>query len=193
MYDENVVPSRRSVEARILIAGLVLVVVLLLWEFYIDEIREVEQEWRSHIIEKMREEIDGFALITDVPMSFEEYFSHYGLNMLIPHDLLLLAYSAAVILSVISIVLLAQALISFENKESHQVKYLTEKGMKYFRWVLTLVIFFIVVNWMEESLFPFGTIFQENMWIILGIATIITVLVRVALGKLTVKGKNISA
>jgi hypothetical protein len=192
MYDEKGVPSRRSVEARILIAGLVLVVVLLLWEFYIDEIREVEQEWRSHIIEKMREEIGGFALITDVPMSFEEYFSPYGLNMLVPHDLLLLAYSAAVILSVISIILLAQALISFENKDSHQVKYLTEKGMKYFRWVLTLVVFFIVVNWMEESLFPFGSMFQENMWIILGIATIITVFVRVALSKLTAKGKPTS-
>jgi hypothetical protein len=193
LYDENGVPSRRSVEARILIAGLVLVVVLLLWEFYIDEIREVEQEWRSHIIEKMREEIDGFALITDVPMSFEEYFSPYGLNMLIPHDLLLLAYSAAVILSVISIILLAQALIALENKASRQVKYLTEKGMKYFRWVLTLVIFFIVVNWMEESLFPFGSMFQENMWIVLGIATIITVLVRATLGKLTAKRKNIPA
>ena len=131
MYDEKGVPSRRSVEARILIAGLVLVVVLLLWEFYIDEIREVEQEWRSHIIEKMREEIGGFALITDVPMSFEEYFSPYGLNMLVPHDLLLLSYSAAVILSVISIILLAQALIALENKASRQVKYLTEKGMKY--------------------------------------------------------------
>jgi hypothetical protein len=193
MYDEKGVPSRRSVEARILIAGLVLVVVLLLWEFYIDEIREVEQEWKSHIIEKMREEIGGFALITDVPMSFEEYFSPYGLNMLVPHDLLLLSYSVAVILSVISIILLAQALISFENKDSPQVKYLTEKGMKYFRWVLTLVVFFIVVNWMEESLFPFGSMFQENMWIILGLATIITVLVRVALSKLTAKGKNIPA
>jgi len=103
--------------------------------------------------------------------------------MLIPHDLVLLAYSAAVVLLVITIFVLARALLAVEEKDQGRVKRLTDAGMKYFRYVLTLLIFFIVIHWIEESLFPFGTIFQENMWVIIGIAVIITTAIRTLLGR----------
>ncbi len=170
-------PTKRSVEARILIAGLVLVVVLLLWDFYIDAVREIEMEWIRHMEEMAMEEVEGFAMVIAVP-SIEEYFSSYGLKILIPHDILLAAYSAAVIIAVISIILLAKALMAIEDKALDHAKQLTYKGMKYFRSVLSLVMFFIIVNWMGESLFPFGTIFHENMWPIIAIAVAITITVR---------------
>ena len=184
MFEQKGRPTRKGVEARILIAGLVLLVVLLLWEFYVDEIREIEGKWMQHIYEKTTEEAGGFAMVIAVP-SIEEYFSSYGLKILIPHDLLLVAYSAAVILSVFSIILLARALLAVEERRRNKSKQLTNSGMKYFGWVLTLVIFFIFIHWMEESLFPFGTIFQENMWIMIGIAMIMAIAVRRSLGKVT--------
>jgi hypothetical protein len=177
MYERRNDLTRKGVEARILISGLVLIVVLMLWEFFIDEIRGIRDEWMQHIYEKTIEEIDGFAMVIAVP-SVEEYFNLYGLKILIPHDILLLAFSATVILSVCSIILLARALLAVEEKEQVKAKQLTDSGMRYFGWVLTLVIFFIAIHWMEESLFPFGTIFQENMWIIIGIAIAITIVAR---------------
>jgi hypothetical protein len=182
MFDQNGRPTRRGIEARLLIAGLVLIVVLLLWEFYVDAIREIEGAWIQHIYEKAMEEKEGFAMVIATP-SIEEYFSSYGLKILIPHDLLLGAYSAAVILSVISIILFARALLALEEKAQDKSKQLINSGMKYFGWVLTLVIFFIIIHLIEESLFPFGTLFQENMWIIIGFSLGITVAVRVLVSK----------
>ncbi len=186
MFEQTDKPTRRGVEARILIAGLVLIVTLLLWQFYLDEIRGIEGEWMQHIYEKIMEETEGFAMVIAVP-SIEEYFSPYGLKILIPHDLLLLVYSIAIILSVSSIILLARALLAIEEREKEKAKQLTDSGMRYFRWVLTFIIFFIIIHWMEESLFPFGTIFRENMWIMIGIAIGITIVTRRLLDKVIIK------
>ena len=186
MFDQTKGFTRKGVEARILIAGLVLVVVLMLWQFYIDAIREIEGAWMQHIYEKIMEEVEGYPMVIAVP-SIEEYFNSYGFKILIPHDIILLTYSVAVILSVSSIILLARALLEIEENEMAKAKKLTDSGMRYFGWVLTLVIFFIVIHWMEESLFPFGTIFQENMWVIIGIAIGVTVAARGLLNRI-IKG-----
>ena len=169
--------ERKGIEARILIAGLVLVVILLLWQFYVGEIRDVRTQWQNLAA---RELCGGkFCEVTSLPpLSMGEYFGVYGLKMLIPHDLILLMYSATVIMSIVCILLLAGALLAVDERKHKKAKDLTERGMRYFGWVLTLLMFFIVIQWMEESLFPFGNIFQDNMWIILAIAAVITAVVR---------------
>lgn len=174
--------ARKGIEARILTAGLVLVVLLLLWQFYIGEINNVRNQWQTEI---MNELTGGkFAEVTSLPpLSVGEYFSLFGLKTLIPHDIILLLYSAAVIMSIACILLLAEALLAVDERKHKKAKQLTERGMKYFGWILTLLIFFITIQWMEESLFPFGSIFQGNMWIILGIATMITVVVRMLVNR----------
>ncbi len=123
------------------------------------------------------------AYVTYQPFSVEDYFSPYGLKMLIPHDLILLAFASAVVLAVITVTVLARALLAVEEKDEKRLEQLTDQGMKYFGWVLNFLIFFIIVNWIEESLFPFGTIFQENMWIMIGIAIVIAIVVRVSLNR----------
>jgi hypothetical protein len=178
--------EKKEVEVRILMAGLLLVPLLLLWEFYVESIRSLRGEWRLRAWQElagMKAGDKGFPMVTDQPLSLKEYFDSYGLKMLIPHDLVLLAYSAAVILLVITIFVLARALLAVEEKDQERVKRLTDAGMKYFRYVLTLLIFFIVIHWIEESLFPFGTLFQENMWVIIGIALVITGAIRTLLGR----------
>ncbi len=45
MFDQEV--ARKDVEVRILIAGLILVPLLLLWEKYIDEVRSLRQAWQA--------------------------------------------------------------------------------------------------------------------------------------------------
>lgn len=186
MFDQTKEFTRKGIEARILIAGLVLVVVLMLWRFYIDEIREIEEAWMQHIYEKIMEKVGGYPMVLAVP-SIEEYFNSYGFKILIPHDVILLTYSVAVILSVSSIILLTRALLAIEEKEQVKAKKLTDSGMQYFGWVLTFVIFFIVIHWMEESLFPFGTIFKENMWIMIGIAIGTTIVARWLLNRIIMR------
>ena len=175
--------ARKGIEARILIAGLILVVLLLLWQFYIGEIRDVRTHWQNLVTQEL---CGGkYCEVTSLPpLSVGNYFGPYGLKMLIPHDLILLMYSAAVIMSIVCILLLAEALLALDENKHKKAKQLTERGMKYFGWVLTLLMFFIVIQWMEESLFPFGNIFQDNMWIILGIAAIITVMVRLLVNRI---------
>jgi hypothetical protein len=176
--------ARKGIEARILAAGLVLVVLLLLWQFYVGEINNVRSEWRTEIINELTGG-KGYAMVTSLPMGAKEYFSLFGLTTLVPHDLILLMYSAAVIMSIACILLLAEALLAVDERKHKKAKQLTERAMKYFAWILTLLIFFITIQWMEESLFPFGNIFQDNMWIILGIATAITVVVRMFVNRAT--------
>jgi hypothetical protein len=174
--------ARKGIEARILIAGLVLVVLLLLWQFYIGEIRDVRTQWQNLVT---RELCGGkYCEVASLPpLSVRDYFGVYGLKMLIPHDLILLMYSATVIMSIACILILAEALLAVDESKHKKARELTERGMKYFRWILTLLMFFIVIQWMEESLFPFGNIFQDNMWIILGVAALITVGVRLLVNK----------
>jgi hypothetical protein len=174
--------ARKGIEARILTAGLVLVVLLLLWQFYVGEINNVRNEWRTEIANQLTGG-KGFAMVTSLPLSVGDYFSLFGLKTLVPHDVVLLMYSAAVIMSIACILLLAEALLAVDEKKHKKAKQLTERGMRYFGWILTLLIFFITIQWMEESLFPFGNILQDNMWIILGIATLITVVVRVLVNR----------
>jgi hypothetical protein len=164
MFDQEV--ARKDVEVRILIAGLILVPLLLLWEKYIDEVRSLRQAWQQRLVEQVQEQLakQGMnAYVKYQPFSVEDYFSPYGLKMLIPHDLILLAFASAVVLAVITVTVLARALLAVEEKDEKRLEQLTDQGMKYFGWVLNFLIFFIIVNWIEESLFPFGTIFQENM------------------------------
>jgi hypothetical protein len=175
--------ARKGIEARILTAGLVLVVLLLLWQFYVGEINNVRNEWRTEIMNELTNGGKVSAMVTSLPLSVGEYFSLFGLKTLVPHDIILLMYSAAVIMSIACILLLAEALLAVDERKHKKAKQLTERGMKYFGWILTFLIFFITIQWMEESLFPFGSIFQDNMWIILGIATVITVVVRVLVNR----------
>lgn len=184
MFDKEV--AKKDVEVRILVAGIVLVPLLLLWEKYIDEMRSLRGVWQERLMEKAQEELAKqgvYAYVTAQPFSVEDYFSSYGLKILIPHDLILVAFAAAVILSVVTVTVLARALLAAEEKDEKRVEQLTDQGMKYFGYVLDFLIFFIIVNWIEESLFPFGTIFEENMWIMIGIAIVIAVVVRVALNR----------
>ena len=172
MFDQEV--AKKDVEVRILIAGLVLVPLLLLWEKYIDEIRALRAAWQARLVEKAQEEFAKqgvYAYVTYQPFSVEDYFSPYGLKILIPHDLILVGFAATVILSVVTITVLGRALLAVEEKDQKRVEQLTDQGMKYFGWVLNFLLFFIIVNWIEESLFPFGTIFGENMWIMIGMAS----------------------
>jgi hypothetical protein len=173
---------RKGIEARILIAGLVLVVLLLLWQFYVDEIRAIRTQWQNLVAQ---ESCGGkYCMVASLPpLSVRDYFGLYGFKMLIPHDLILLMYSATVILSIVCIILLAGALVAVDEGKHRKAKQATERGMRYFVWVLTLLVFFIVIQWMEESLFPFGNLFQDNMWIILAIAAAITVGVRLLVNR----------
>jgi len=182
--------ARKGIEARILIAGLVLVVLLLLWQFYIGEIRDVRTQWQNLLTRQLCGAGKYCEVTSLPPLSVSDYFGVYGLKMLIPHDLILLMYSATVIMSIAAILLLAEALLAVDERKHEKAKRLTERGMRYFRWTLTLLMFFIVIQWMEESLFPFGNIFQDNMWIILGIAAMITVGVRLLVNR-TVKEASI--
>jgi len=184
MFDQEV--AKKDVEVRILIAGLILVPLLLLWEKYIDEIRSLRAAWQQRLVEQVQEEFakQGInAYVMYQPFSVEDYFSPYGLKILIPHDLILLAFAGAVILSVITITLLARGLLAVEEKDEKRLEQLIDQGMRYFGWVLNFLIFFIIINWIEESLFPFGTIFQENMWIMIAMAIAIAVIVRVSLNR----------
>jgi hypothetical protein len=158
------------------------VVLLLLWQFYIAEIRDVRTQWENLVAqEQCGGKID--CLVSLPSLSVGDYFGPYGVKMLIPHDLILLMYSVAVIVSIACILLLAEALMAVDERKHDKAKQLTERAMRYFRWVLTLLTFFIAIQWMEESLFPFGNIFQDNMWIIIGIAAIITVVVSAVVNK----------
>ncbi len=184
MFDQEV--AKKDVEVRILVAGVVLIPLLLLWEKYIDEIRTLRAAWQQRLMEQLQEELTKqgiYGYVTAQPLSVQDYFSIYGLKTLIPHDLILLAFAVAIILSIITVTMLARALLAVEEKDEKRVEQLTDQGMRYFGWVLDFLIFFIIINWIEESLFPFGTIFQENMWIMIGIAIAIAVVVRMSLNK----------
>lgn len=174
--------ARKGIETRILIAGLIMVVLQLLWFFYTQELASVRQQWQAKVIEELTAG-KGYAMVMNQPLSIRDYFSLYGFLTLVPHDLILAMYAAAVIISVACIIVLGEALLAADGKDQKKASQLTDRGMKYFGWILTLLIFFITVHWMEESLFPFGALFQENMWIILGIAIVVTAIVRVLLSK----------
>ena len=179
MFDQET--ARKRVEARLLIAGLVLVPTFQLWQFYIGAVRRIAEVAHMQIAQ---EKVGPGSLPMVVgSLSLEDYFSPYGVKVLMPHDLILVAYSVAVVLSVTTIVVLAQALLAVEDKAQDRVEQLTARGMRYFGRVLTFLVFFVVVHLIEESLFPFDAIFQGNMWVIIGLALLVALAIRAAVGR----------
>jgi len=90
------------------------------------------------------------------------YLSPRGFLTLFPTDLLLLAYTACVILVVITLRVLADAQLTVEENPEHAQK-LAAKAERYIEWALNSVVFFMAVEF-SSTLTSVFVIFEDNVW-----------------------------
>ena len=163
--DEERAGLRSQIETLILITGLVMMPYVYLWQqtlTIIDE--EATPAWQSYL----QSQLGTQYTFQDVIGS---YLTPFALSKALPVDLIIIAYDAIFILSVLVVIIFGFALVAIEKQEHRRVEKLVKKGNTYLTVVLVAIIFFGVVHILTTILFPLRLLVGfTTLWAILGVA-----------------------
>ena len=101
------------------------------------------------------------------------YFSLRGLLTIVPLDLTLLLYIASVMIAIITIKILAEAQLTDDPQRADA---LILKADKYLGWILSLLIFFMILEY-SSSLEFIQIVASGNFLILLAVGLIATLIV----------------
>ena len=134
-------PGRRSIQVLIFAAGLLISPLLALGSTTISRIIAVKPQWdRGLPPEDMFTAKDPATL----KAYLDYYFSLRGLVTVVPLDLMLLLYIASVMIAIITIKILAEAQLTDDPQRADA---LILKADKYLGWILSLLIFFMLMEY----------------------------------------------
>jgi hypothetical protein len=163
-------PGRRSIQVLIFAAGLLISPLLALGSTTISRISNVRP-----LYEKGLPPLNLFATKdpTILKAYLDRYFSLQGLVTIVPLDLMILLYITSVMIAIITIKVLAEAQLT-DNPEHADALIL--KADKYLGWILSLLIFFMIMEY--GSALEFLQILSSgNFLILLAIAAVATFIV----------------
>jgi len=140
---ETAHPGKRTIQVLVFAAGLLIGPLLALGSTSIGRVNDYRPIW-----EKAADlpPLDLFAPRNFATMQayLKYYFSPEGLVTLIPLDIVLIIYIGSVLLAIITIKLLAEAQLA---EDPNRVDALVLRADKYLGWILSLLIFFMILEY----------------------------------------------
>ena len=140
---ETTHPGKKTIQVLIFAAGLLIGPLLALGSTTISRIDAYRPIW-IQAAGLPSEDIFTPKSLAVMRGYFAYYFSHTGALTLIPLDVVLLIYIGSVLLSLVTIKILAEAQLA---EDPNRVDALVLRADKYLGWILSLLFFFMIVEY----------------------------------------------
>jgi len=140
---ETTHPGKRTIQVLVFAAGLLIAPLLALGSTTIGRINDYRPLWEKAA---GLPALDLFAPrdLTTTQAYLKYYFSPPGLVTLIPLDIILVIYIGSVLLSIVTIKILAEAQLA---EDPNRVDALVLRADKYLGWILSLLVFFMIFEY----------------------------------------------
>jgi len=136
-------PGKKTIQVLIFAAGLLIGPLLALGSTTIGRIDAYRPTW-IQAAGLPPEDMFAPKSLAVMRAYFGYYFSYTGVLTLIPLDVVLLIYIGSVLLSVVTIKILAEAQLA---EDPNRVDALVLRADKYLGWILSLLFFFMIVEY----------------------------------------------
>ena len=140
---ETTHPGKKTIQVLIFAAGLLIGPLLALGSTTISRIDSYRPTW-TQAAGLPPEDVFAPKSLAVMQAYFGYYFSPEGILTLVPLDAVLLIYIGSVLLSVVTIKILAEAQLA---EDPNRVDALVLKADKYLGWILSLLFFFMIVEY----------------------------------------------
>ena len=140
---ETTHPGKRTIQVLVFAAGLLIGPLLALGSTTIGRINDYRPVWEKAA---GLPPLDLFAPrdLATTQAYLKYYFSPAGLVTLVPLDMILVIYIGSVLLSIVTIKILAEAQLA---EDPNRVDALVLRADKYLGWILSLLVFFMIFEY----------------------------------------------
>ena len=140
---ETTHPGKRTIQVLVFAAGLLIGPLLALGSITIGRINDYRPIWEKAA---GLPPLDLFAPrnVATMQAYLKYYFSPEGFVTLIPLDIVLIIYIGSVLLAIVTIKILAEAQLA---EDPNRVDALVLRADKYLGWILSLLIFFMILEY----------------------------------------------
>jgi len=136
-----------QVNTLIVITGLVMVPLVYLWQQSLAILNGYMPQWSDYLTSQLSSHYTSADVI-------RSYLTPYALSRALPIDLMILAYDAIFVLTVVTIFIFGVALNRIKTREVRTVEILVQRGISYFHVLLVAIIFFGIFHLLDTILFP---------------------------------------
>jgi hypothetical protein len=169
---ETTHPGKKTIQVLVFAAGLLIGPLLALGSTTIRRINDYRPVWQKAAD---LPPLDLFAPTKAATMQayLKYYFSPEGFVTLIPLDIIMMIYIASVLLAIVTIKILAEAQLA---EDPNRVDALILRADKYLGWILSLLVFFMILEYGTSV--EFIRILSSGnflIFIIAGLATMVAV------------------
>jgi hypothetical protein len=169
--------ARSEVETLILVTGLVMMPFVYLWQQTLTILDEYLPVWKDYLASQLGSHYTVATVIGS-------YLTPFALGKALPIDLVILAYDATFVLSVVVVLIFGKALIAIEKQDVQRVETIVQKGTTCLNVVLGAIIFFAILHLLTTLFFPFRLMLgletgqsAPDVWITLSIALATAIIV----------------
>jgi hypothetical protein len=153
-----------QVNTLIVITGLVMVPLVYLWQQSLAILNGYMPQWSEYLTSQLGSNYTSVDVI-------RIYFTPYTLSKALPIDLMIWAYDATFVLTVVTIFIFGVALNRIKTHEARTVEILVQRGITYFHVLLVSIIFFSIFHLLNTLLFPIKLLLgPADLWGEIGIA-----------------------
>ena len=143
---ETAHPGKRTIQVLIFASGLLIGPLLALGGSTIGRINDYRSVW-GKAAGLPPENLFGLRDLATMQAYLKYYFSSDGLVTLIPLDIVMMIYIGSVLLAIVTIKILAEAQLA---EDPNRVDALVLRADKYLGWILSLLLFFMILEYGTE-------------------------------------------
>ena len=142
-----------------------------LWQQSLTILNEYKPQWYDYLTSQLGSHYTSADLI-------KIYYTPYTLLHALPIDLMILAYDASFVLSLVIVLIFGVALTRIKTAEVRSVEILVQRGRTYFHVLVVTIIFFGVFHLLDTILFPIKLVLgPTDIWGEIVIALTIAIIV----------------